>query len=282
MNKGTSDSQVIVITGASSGIGKAMADQLSQSGHFVYALARRLPDGLADPTQIRFFEPGLLCPVQLDVTDPVAAQRVVKQILERENRIDILVQAAGFGLAGAIEDATPEEMEAQIDTNLFGSCYLLNPVLAQMRLQHRGLIVQLSSVASFMPLPFQAYYSASKAAVTSLMLALANEVRPFHIQVMVVQPGDTHTGFTDSRIISSHSQRSSYAERSRRSVDKMAADEQKGMSSDRMASLIIRRMLRKKPPLIYIPGLFYKAAAGVQRIMPVRLVNALLYFLYAR
>ena len=276
------DSKVIIITGASSGIGKAMADQLSQSGHIVYALARRLPDGLTDPQQIHFFEPGLHCPVQLDVTDPVAAQHVIKQIIGRERRIDILVQAAGFGLAGAVEDATPEEMDAQIDTNLLGSCYLLNPVLAQMRQQHDGLIVQLSSVASFMPLPFQAYYSASKAAVTSLMLALANEVRPFGIQVMVVQPGDTQTGFTDSRIMSSLSSQSSYADRSRRSVSKMAADEQKGMTSARMAGLIIRRMFQKRPPLVYIPGLFYKAAAVVQRILPARLVNSLLYFLYAR
>lgn len=282
MNKGTSDSKVIVITGASSGIGKAMADQLSKQGHFVYALARRLPDGLANPEKIHFFKPGMLCPVQLDVTNPVAAQRIVRQIIERENRIDILVQAAGFGLAGAVEDASPEEMEAQIDTNLFGSCYLLNPVLTQMRLQHAGMIVQLSSVASFMPLPFQAFYSASKAAVTSLMLALANEVRPFGIQVMVVQPGDTQTGFTDSRMMSAVSHRSSYAERSQRSVGKMAADEQKGMSSARMASLIIRKMLRKRAPLIYIPGLFYKAAAVVQRLLPIRLVNSLLYFLYAR
>lgn len=274
--------KVFVITGASSGIGRAMAEQLSRSGQRVYALARRLKDGLADPGQVQVFDKGFLCPVQLDVTDSFAAQRVAEQIIAQESRIDVLVQSAGFGLAGAVEDASPEEMDAQIKTNFFGSCHLLHPVLAQMRRQHQGLIVQVSSAASFMPIPFQGFYSASKAAVTSLMLAMANEIRPLGIQVMIVQPGDTQTGFTGARLICALSAGSAYADRCRRSVSRMAADEQKGMSSSRMAGLIIRKISRKHPPLIYIPGWFYKAANLAQRLLPARLVNALLYQLYAR
>ncbi len=167
-------------------------------------------------------------------------------------------------------------------TNFLGVCNLLPPVLEQMRRQGAGLIVQLGSVAGFLPIPFQACYSASKAAVAALMQALANEVRPFGIHCMLVQPGDTKTGFTTARVVSAANDQLPYADRCRRSIERMASDEQNGMPADQMARLIIRRIDRPRPPLVYTPGLLYKTAALLNRLLPRGWVNAILYRMYAR
>jgi short-subunit dehydrogenase len=176
---------------------------------------------------------------------------------------------------------TPQEASDQMATNYLGVCNMLPPVLAQMRQQGSGLIVQLGSVAGFLPIPFQACYSASKAAVAALIQALANEVRPYGIRCLLVQPGDTRTGFTDARVISQDNDLLPYAARCRRSIARMAADEQNGMPAAKMARLIIRRIDQRRPPQIYTPGLLYKVAALLNRLLPRRLVNAILYLMYA-
>ncbi len=259
------------ITGARSGIGLALAQQLAGRGDTGYALARR-----------RIKDEAGLVSLTLDVTDPDQVNRVIGQIIEEAGRIDVLVQAAGFGLAGAVEAMLPQEAKDQMATNYLGVCHLLGPVLAQMRSQSGGLIVHLGSVAGFLPLPFQACYSASKAALSALTLALAAEVRPFGIKCLLVQPGDTRTGFTQARVFSTATWELPYAEPCRRSIDRMAADENAGMSQEKMARLIIRRMDRRRPPLVYTPGLFYKLAALLSRLLPVRLVNGIMYQLYAK
>lgn len=262
--------RVYVITGASSGIGLALAQQLAGRGETVYALARRT---ISDTKN--------LVSLTLDVNDPEQVQRVIKEIISRSGRIDVLVQAAGFGLAGAVEAMLPAEAENQMATNFLGVCHLLGPVLAQMRSQKAGLLVHLGSVAGFLPLPFQACYSASKAALSALTLALANEVKPYGIKCLLVQPGDTQTGFTKARVFSEATWDLPYAERCRRSIERMAADENAGMSQEKMASLIIRRMDRRRTPLVYTPGLFYKLADLMHRLLPTRLVNGIMYRLYA-
>jgi short-subunit dehydrogenase len=268
--------RVVVITGASSGIGKELAAQMAAHGDRVYALARSLPDeiGHADG-------PGCLRTLELDVTEAAAVQGAAALIIRLEQRIDVLIQAAGFGLAGAVEAMTPQEASDQMATNYLGVCNMLPPVLAQMRQQGSGLIVQLGSVAGFLPVPFQACYSASKAAVAALIQALANEVRPYGIRCLLVQPGDTQTGFTDARVISKNNDLLPYAARCRRSIARMAADEQNGMPAAKMARLIIRRVDRRRPPQVYTPGLLYKVAALLNRLLPRRLVNAILYLMYA-
>lgn len=268
--------RVVVITGASSGIGKSLAGQMAARGDRVYALARRLPDECA-----RSGGPGCLRTMKLDVTDAGAARAVIARIIAEAGRIDVLIQAAGFGLAGAVEALAPQETAAQMATNYLGVCNMLPPVLAQMREQGCGLIVQLGSVAGFLPIPFQACYSASKAAVAALMQALANEVRPYGIRCLLVQPGDTQTGFTAARIISKDNDLLPYAARCRRSVARMAADEQNGMPAEKMARLILRRIDRRRPPQIYTPGVLYKVAALLNRLLPRRWVNAILYRMYA-
>lgn len=271
--------RVVVITGASSGIGLEMARQFAAGGDRVYALARRLPDSVAEPSEAAA---GSWFTMPLDVTDAEAARQAVTRIAAREGRIDILVQAAGYGLAGSVEAMTPTDAAGQMGTNFLGACHLLGPVLASMRARGSGLIIQLGSVAGFLPIPFQACYSASKAALAALTMALANEVRPFGIRCMLVQPGDTRTGFTEARVLCDADESLPYAERCRRSIARMAADEQNGFPADRLAAKIIRQANRRRPPLVYTPGLFYKLAALLSRVLPRRWVMAVLYGLYAR
>lgn len=263
--------RVFLITGASSGIGLALARQLAARGDTVYAVARRGIKAEAN-----------LYSLNMDVTCPEQVNEVVSQVIARAGRIDVLVQAAGFGLAGAVEAMLPQEAREQMATNYLGVCHVLGPILAQMRSQGQGLVVHLGSVAGFLPLPFQACYSASKAALAALTLALASEVKPYGIKCLLVQPGDTRTGFTKARVFSAATWDLPYAERCRRSVERMAADENAGMSQEKMAQLIIRRLDRSRPPLVYTPGVLYKFAAFLARVLPARLVNGIMYQLYAK
>lgn len=273
--------QVALVTGASSGIGQAIASELCRHGFRVYAAARSLPDYFINSGCEKQVGTGCLRPVTLDVTDEAAVGAIWQQVMAVEGRLDCLVQAAGFGLAGSVEDTAAAEARAQMETNFFGSVHFLPLVLEQMRRQKSGLIVQLGSVAGFLPIPFQAYYSASKAALAALILALADEVRPWGIRCLLVQPGDTQTGFTRSRILARGSEGSDYSRRCGRSITKMAADENRGVPAAAVASQIVRQICKRRPPLVYTPGLLYKIANILTKILPLRLYRRVIGLMYA-
>lgn len=180
-------SQVCVITGGTSGIGRCTAQAMLARGYTVYELSRR-DEGVAGMQHI-----------VADVTKEETLAAAVAQILQREDHIDVLINNAGFGISGAVEFTGTEEAQRQLDVNFFGMVRMNRQVLPVMRKQGYGRIVNLSSVAGAIPIPFQTYYSASKAAINSYTMALANEVKPFGIQVCCVQPGDIRTGFTAAR-----------------------------------------------------------------------------------
>ncbi len=267
------NTKVALITGASSGIGQAIAQELVKRGIRVYAAARSLPD--------EFRTDGGLSTLKLDVNDTEAVNKAVAKVIQAASRIDYLVQAAGYGISGAIEDTQTAEARGQMETNFLGTVNLLQPVLRQMRSQKGGLIVQIGSVAGVLAIPYQAYYSASKAAMAALTMALSNEVKPFGIRCMLVQPGDTKTGFTKSRIMVENALKSDYAERCKRSIDKMAADEQKGITAEKSARHIVRKMLRRHPPLVMTIGIFYKLVVGLTRFLPTRFVQWAVGLIYA-
>ncbi len=271
---------IALVTGASSGIGQAIAEQLGNRGFRVYAAARSLPDYFADPAVARPQGAGELRPIRLDMTDESAVQAVFRQIIAAEGRLDCLVQAAGFGLAGAVEDTTSTEARSQMETNFFGAIHILPLVLRQMRSQRHGLIVQIGSVAGFVPIAYQAYYSASKAALAALTLAMADELRPFGVRCMVVQPGDTATGFTRSRIMAAGALESDYTERCQRSIAKMAKSEADGISAMLIARRIVRQICRRRPPLVYSPELLYKLAPILISLMPVKFYRRVIGLMY--
>lgn len=179
--------QVIIITGASSGFGRATATLLASKGHTVYGLCRRP----MDDNTIHYR--------QCDVRNRDEVRRVVDTIAEAEGRIDVLINNAGMGIGGALELATDEEIDVQMGTNFMGCVNLCQATLPHMRRARHGRIINLSSIGGVMGLPYQGFYSASKFAIEGFSEALAAEVKRFGIDVCMVEPGDFATGFTGSR-----------------------------------------------------------------------------------
>ena len=248
-----SEASVAVITGGSSGIGLNAARALRDRGLNVYELSRRAENA----------EPGVTH-LQADVTDETQVNAAVAEILRREGRIDILINNAGFGISGAIEFTPPQEARRQFDVNFFGMVNMNHAVLPVMRQQGGGRIVNMSSVAAPIAIPFQAYYSASKAAVRTYSLALASEVRPFGIEVCVIMPGDIATGFTAAR---------------RKSCD--GDDVYNGMTAEFAGQFVARRATQKHPKLICTMGRKYALFVFLMRILPTRTATRIVGRIYA-
>ena len=254
--------KVAIVTGGTSGIGLAALDALRAKGCTVYALSRH---------------GDIAC----DVSDEQSARAAVEAVLAREGRIDILVNCAGFGISGAAE-LTPLDMaKKQLDVNLFGTANMVNAVIPAMRAQGGGRIVNTGSVAGFVPIPFQTWYSASKAAIESYTMAMGNELKPFHITLSAVLPGDTKTGFTAARSKIDDPE-NLYRGRIARSVERMEHDEQNGVPAQKVGDLIAKVALKKNVKPFYIPGFSYNLVAFLMRILPSGAANRLIGLLYAK
>lgn len=221
--------QVVLVTGASSGLGLACAQALVAAGHRVYAASRRPPE-LAG-----------CVPLTMDVDREASVTAAIAQLLAAEPRVDALVHCAGFGIAGAIEDTADDEAHAQFETNFFGATRVIRALLPQLRTQGHGLILNVGSLVTQLPVPFQAYYSASKAALECYSEALRFEVAPFGIRVACIEPGNFATGFTaQRRRVRGWVAQSPYAARSESSVTWMEQDEKKGLPPSRFAAQVRR------------------------------------------
>ena len=264
-----SEKKVAIVTGGTSGIGRATALALQDAGCAVYELSRRAQgvEGLHHITA--------------DVTKEETVRAAVAEVMAREGRIDILVNNAGFGISGAVEFTATEDAKALFDVNFFGMVNMNRAVVPIMRAAGRGRIVNLSSVAAPCPIPFQAYYSAGKAAVNAYTMALANELRPFGITVCAVQPGDIHTGFTAARVKTMEGD-DVYGGRIGRSVQRMEHDEQNGMDPAKAGAFIARVAMRRRPKPIYTIRLDYQFFVFLTRILPGRTLNWLIGLLYAK
>src|SRR5437868_12907322 len=178
--------RVALVTGASSGIGEAAARALVGAGFTVYGTSRRATSG-----ETR----GEVVFLPLDVTDDESVANAVREVLDRCGRIDVLVNNAGLGVAGAAEESSVEQARALFETNLFGSIRMTRAVLPQMREQHSGRIINVSSVLGFLPAPFMALYAATKHAIEGYSESLDHEVREHGVRVLLVEPGYTKTAF---------------------------------------------------------------------------------------
>lgn len=261
--------RVVLLTGGSSGIGLHTALALTEKGCRVYELSRR--DGSRPEIH------HLRC----DITDEAAVQTAVREILDREGRIDIVVNNAGFGISGAVEYTRTQDAQRLFDVDFFGMVRVNRAVLPYMRQMGGGRIVNLSSVAALAPIPFQTYYSAAKAAVNSYTMALANEVRPFGISVCAIQPGDIATGFTAAREKSPEGDEI-YGGRIGRSVARMERDEQGGMTPEAAGVFVAGVALRRHVRPLYILGPTYRLAGVLLKLLPAALANRLLGMLYAK
>jgi NAD(P)-dependent dehydrogenase (short-subunit alcohol dehydrogenase family) len=179
------------ITGASSGFGLAFARYAIAQGYNVVATARR-PESLAELTRSA---PDQVLVHQLDVTQPEEAHQAVAAAVARFGRIDVLINNAGYGVVGALEETPDAELRAQMETNFFGAVHLTKAVLPQMRAQRAGAIVNISSLGGQLSFGGFSAYSASKFALEGMSEALAQEMAPFGIQVLIVEPGVFRTEF---------------------------------------------------------------------------------------
>ena len=269
-------SKVIIITGASSGFGKACAEHLVQVGHRVYGTSRRaqFPQEAIDHLQ-----PQL---IPMDVCSEKSVHAAVNFILKREKHIDVVVNNAGMGVAGAVEDTSVEEAKALFDTNFFGALRVCRAVLPTFRSQKSGLIINISSLGGLVTLPFQGLYSASKYALESVSDALRMEVKPDGIKVVVVEPGDFRTNFSESRVVSAQSNESSpYKQRCDRALAVMAKDESEGYDPQLLAELLGQIIKTKSPRHRYSIGpLSQRVAIGLRWLMPSWLRDRVLMLLY--
>jgi NAD(P)-dependent dehydrogenase (short-subunit alcohol dehydrogenase family) len=245
-------SQVVLVTGTSSGFGRAIADALHLRGYSVFGTTRR-PSPAADPVAYRV--------VPLDVDSESSVTEGVAEVLRQAGRLDALINNAGLGYAGAIEDTTVEEARRQFETNFFGMHRLCRAVLPHMRERRAGRIVNMSSLGGLVSVPFQAMYCASKFAVEAYTEALRMETRPFGIRVSMVEPGDYATGFTANRRMAAASTAASpYAERCGIAVQRMAEDE----ASNADVGPVIRATIKALETAS--PRLRYPAASAMQRV----------------
>lgn len=257
--------QIVLLTGASAGIGKAVAELLMKKGVIVYGASRSGGEMLED-NQYQ----GKIIPVKMDVNNESDIQNVVKQIIDTHGHLDAVIANAGNGIAGAIEETSIDEARYQFETNFFGVVKTIQGCLPVFRQQGYGKIITVSSLAGVIPIPFQTFYSSVKAALMLFMNGLAIEVKPFGIQCCTILPGDTKTAFTGNRkyTAASQNEKSSYYRTMKNSVGRMERDEQNGMSAEAVARPIVRQILNKKMHTFYVTGIVNQLYYHLFNVLP--------------
>jgi len=258
--------EVVLITGASSGIGKVCADHLHRRGYKVYGASRRASlASLGHPA------------IQMDVNDDVSVVEGIREIIDREGRMDVVVNCAGFGIAGSVEDTSIAEAKAQFETNFFGVLRVCKAALPSMRQQRSGLIINISSIAGLVSLPFQGFYSAGKFALEGMTEAMRMEVLPFGIRVVLVEPGDFRTQFAANRKLTGESQNNSpYTERFGKALAVFEKEENNGADPLAIARLIERLIENPSPSLRYSVGpVGERIAPLLKQILPHKLYERL-------
>lgn len=260
-------SKVVLITGASSGIGKAIATHLAEKGCTVYGTSRKAQKEAEVPFTF----------LELDVLDRTTIDKAVAIIIEKEGRIDVLINNAGKGITGPIEDTPIEEMKSNFNTNVFGPIAVIQSVLPHMRTQKSGHIINITSIAGYMGLPFRGIYSASKGALELVTEAISMEVKQFGIQVVNVAPGDFATNIAAGRYHTPVYEHSAYKEKYAENLALMDAHVTKGADPQLMASAIEKIIHTRTPRIHYkVGGFLEKFSIVLKRILPDKAYQKLL------
>jgi short-subunit dehydrogenase len=273
--------RVVLITGASSGIGQACANHLHQKGYRVYGTGRQARPHSTVISKAEVIHPIAFKMIQMDVDYDDSVAQGVEFILDKEGRLDVVVNNAGFGVAGSVEDTNLEEAKSQFDTNFFGPVRLCRVVLPIMRKQKYGYIVNISSVAGLISIPFQGMYSASKFAFEGMTEALHMEVKPFNIHIVLIEPSDFRSQFTANRrkTVASH-QNAVYREKFITSLGVTEASETRGPSPVKIAHLLEHILDTPSPRLRYPVGPSSGVAIILKKILPYRLFERVLMKYY--
>ena len=261
---------VAVITGASMGIGKSLAQALCKQGYTVYSFSRSAPNG----EQARH----IFC----DVASEQSVKDAFKEFFSKETQIDLFVNNAGIGISGAIENVKAEDLKRIFDVNFTGAVFCSQIAAKYMRERGAGKIVFVSSVASIFTIPFQSFYSASKMALNALSEGLRMELMPYGVKVGTLLLGDIDTGFTKNNrkeIVGEEP----YTKNILNCLDVMQRDEGKGMKPDKVASKIAKYLKRGKlkPCKVFGSG-FYKFVCVLNKILPRSLALKIVYDIYGK
>ena len=257
--------KIVVITGVSSGIGLELAKKFIANNDIVYGLSRHnfKLDGLNH----------IIC----DVSSSEDCKQAINTIVSEQGRIDLLINNAGMGIAGSVENTTEEDAKKIFDINFFGTFYMCKYALPYLR-ESKGRIVNVSSVASKLFIPYQAFYSASKTAIDAISAGIRAEAKKFGVKVITILPGDTKTGFTSARVKNDDGV---YENNFKKSIERMEKDEQNGMTSEYVAKVIFKTANKKHPPIYKTVGVQYKIFVALAKILPNRLVEWIVGKLYS-
>lgn len=255
--------KVIIITGTSAGIGFALAEHFGKKGHKVYGLSRKMVNS-------EFFTS-----IPTDITEKEQIDNAISQILAQENRIDILINNAGMGMVGAVEDATKEDITRLFNLNLIGTVQMMSAVLPKMREQKQGQIINISSIGSEMGLPFRGFYSASKSALDKVTEAMRYEVSSWNVEVCSLHLGDIKTNIVDNRVKSAVSE--PYQSIFDKVYSLMNAHVDKGSEPQEVAQYIEQLLAKKSWKAHYYFGKFgQKIGVPLKWILPQRFYENLM------
>jgi short-subunit dehydrogenase len=260
-------SKVVLITGGSSGIGKAVGDYLFHKGYTVYGTSRN-PEKIMN---------SLFPLIELDVRNVESIQTAVAKVIAITKRIDVVINNAGVGITGPLEETPTNEIKSNFETNFFGPIEVIKAVLPQMREQQSGLIINITSIAGYMGLPFRGIYSASKGALEIVSEAISMEVKNFGINVVTMAPGDFATNIAASRYHAPVIEGSAYETKYSNTLKQMDEHVDSGSNPNEMAMAIYQIINDKNPKLHYKVGLFMqKFSIILKRILPDRIYESML------
>ena len=256
--------KVALVTGASSGIGEATALKLQACGYTVYAAARRVE-------RMRALMNAGIHVIAMDVTDDTSMQIAVREIIANAGRIDVLVNNAGYGSYGAVEDVTPEEARAQFDVNVFGAVRLTQLVLPHMRSQRSGTVVNITSMGGKIYTPLGAWYHGTKFALEAISDCLRLEVQPFGINVVVIEPGGIKTEWADiaASKLTEVSGKGPYASQASAMAESMVGEASRKRQSppELIAETIAKAVTARRPKTRYAIGFGAKPMIFIRRLL---------------
>ena len=266
MKQGESSKKVVLITGASSGIGKSVATYLSKRNFIVYGTSRKANSVSPD---FNF--------VQLDVTKEQSIEDAVQNISEKEGRIDILINNAGVGITGPIEETPEVEIKKAFETNYYGPLKMIKHVLPIMRKQKQGLIINVTSIAGYMGLPYRGIYSATKGALEITAEAYRMEIKQFGIKMTNVAPGDFATNIASGRYHAPVTKGSPYEEVYGNTLDLMNEHVDAGQDPELMAREILKIIETPEPKVHYKVGeRLQKFSVKLKGLLPDKLYEKML------
>jgi NAD(P)-dependent dehydrogenase (short-subunit alcohol dehydrogenase family) len=256
--------KVVLVTGVTSGIGEATAKVLSSQGYRVFGTARRSGGSRTLPAIAEL--------VSLDVTDEASVRSCVQTVVDQSGRIDALVNNAGYTLIGSLEETSIEEAKELFETNFFGALRMTQAVLPIMREQRSGRIINISSVAAFLPNPYMGIYAASKRAMEGCSVTLDHEVRQFGIRVSTIEPGFTRTNLGRHARLARQSLRD-YATSQNRALDAIYRSIEEGEDPLRIALVVANALADRQQHLRYLAGRSARFLSRLQKWAPSGLLD---------